>query len=166
MSRVILHHWRSMHGLGQANPAICLDQNQNTVDCQDPNCTYGDCGAPSGPVASGGCLDQSQNQVLCIDPNCTYGDCLPSGTMPAPGKTRITVPAIPITAGTVAAPATQIVPRPSPVVSVPLSTASFGMFLENSTLIAGVPNWALFVGVPAVLLLAFGGGRYRVSRRR
>jgi hypothetical protein len=62
--------------------AICLDQNQNTIACADPDCTYGDCctgidcysvGAQqtTGPL----CLDQNQNQISCSDPNCTYGDC-------------------------------------------------------------------------------------------
>lgn len=60
--------------------AICLDQNQNTISCLDPDCTYGDCGSTSTQVTGGSlCLDQNQNAVACSDPECTYGDCVPSG---------------------------------------------------------------------------------------
>jgi len=164
MSRVILHH-RGMRGLGQA-PAVCLDQSQNQIDCADPNCTYGDCGATGPQVTVGSlCLDQSQNQIDCADPNCTYGDCIS-----ATGK-KSTVRTAPISAAAlVAAPATQVLSRPSPVVSVPLSTSSVGMFLENATLLAGIPNWAVIVGVPVIFSLlfgsGFGAGRYKVSRRK
>lgn len=62
-----------------AAPAICLDESQNSVSCADPNCRYGDCGAPAGvqQVTVGAlCLDQSENQIDCSNPNCTYGDCV------------------------------------------------------------------------------------------
>lgn len=60
-----------------ASSAICLDQNQNTISCTDPSCTYGDCGATGvAQVTSGSlCLDSDQNAVACSDPECTYGDC-------------------------------------------------------------------------------------------
>jgi hypothetical protein len=64
-----------------ASVAICLDQNQNTVACSDPSCTYGDCGSTGPQQLSGSlCLDQNQNQIACSDPNCTYGDCTASPT--------------------------------------------------------------------------------------
>lgn len=62
-----------------ASSAICLDQNQNTISCSDPECTYGDCGSSSVQVTQGAlCLDQNQNPVACADPECTYGDCAPN----------------------------------------------------------------------------------------
>lgn len=162
MSRVRVYsgpYQRALHGLrGLGDPAICLDQNQNTIDCQDPNCTYGDCGAVSTSVPSGACLDQSENQVLCVDPNCTYGDCLPS--TPAPAKKPGTVIGPALTAA-VAATAT---PRPAPVVSVPLSSSSMGMFLTGSTLISGVPNLVVLLGGAlglSVVASAVGGRRRR-----
>lgn len=33
--------------------AVCLDQAQNAIDCNDPNCTYGDCN-PSSVAVTGG----------------------------------------------------------------------------------------------------------------
>lgn len=61
--------------------AICLDQNQNSISCTDPDCTYGDCGATGvSQVTTGSlCLDQDQNAVACSDPDCTYGDCIATG---------------------------------------------------------------------------------------
>lgn len=62
-----------------AAPAICLDETENSVSCFDPNCKYGDCGAPAGvqQITVGAlCLDQTQNQIDCTSPNCTYGDCV------------------------------------------------------------------------------------------
>jgi hypothetical protein len=60
-----------------AASAICLDQNQNTVACNDPDCTYGDCGSGGTQVVGGSlCLDQNENVVACADSNCTYGDCI------------------------------------------------------------------------------------------
>ena len=61
---------------------ICLDQNQNSISCTDPNCTYGDCGATGPQITSGSlCLDPKENQISCSDPTCTYGDCI-SPTQP------------------------------------------------------------------------------------
>jgi hypothetical protein len=89
--------------------AICLDQNQNSVSCSDPSCTYGDCGSTSTQVTSGSlCLDQDQNAVACSDPNCTYGDCTPSavgaiGLASASGSDNgITTLSAPHTGGAVA----------------------------------------------------------------
>ena len=82
-----------LHGLGQ--PAVCLDQNQNTVPCSDPECTYGDCGSTAPQITIGAlCLDQHQNQINCTDPNCTYGDCLSSPIKPLPPgpSPRVTAP--------------------------------------------------------------------------
>ena len=60
-----------------SEPAICLDQQQNSIPCADPNCTYGDCGSAAPQITVGSlCLDQQQNQIACSDPNCTYGDCV------------------------------------------------------------------------------------------
>jgi hypothetical protein len=155
MSRVAVYSGPYLRGLrGLGDPAICLDQNQNTIDCQDPNCTYGDCGQVSTSVPSGACLDQSQNQVLCMDPNCTYGDCLPSSPAPAKKPSTVISPAL------TAAVAATITPRPSPVVSVPLTTSTVGMWL-GSDMIPGVPNWALIGGTLAIALVLGGGGRRR-----
>jgi hypothetical protein len=56
-------------------------------------------------------------------------------------------------------------PGPSPRVNVPLSPSSAGMWLSNSSLIGGLPNWlVLGAGVLAVPLLGSllgGGGRRR-----
>lgn len=58
-------------------PGICLDQGQNSIACNDPNCTYGDCGSAGAQITIGSlCLDQGENQIDCTDPNCTYGDCV------------------------------------------------------------------------------------------
>lgn len=136
--------------LGQSS--ICLDQNQNTVSCADPNCTFGDCGATGPQVTSGAlCLDQDENAVACADPNCTYGDCI--------GPTTAKKSIMPATVQAATSIATAS--RPSPVVSVPLSTSipgSVGLFLSSSNLIAGIPNVALIgvVGLAAVLLLGSG----------
>lgn len=168
MSRVRVYsgpYQRALHGLrGLGDAAICLDQNQNTIDCQDPNCTYGDCGATSTSVASGGCLDQSQNQVLCTDPECTYGDCLPSTSAPKPSTTTPR-PGTIVSSALTAAVAATATPRPAPVVSVPLSTSTMGMFLTGSTLIAGVPNLVVLLGgvlgLSVVASSIGGGGRRR-----
>jgi len=140
--------------LGQSS--ICLDQNQNTISCSDPNCTYGDCGASGPQVTSGAlCLDQSENAVACADPECTYGDC----TGPTAAKKSI-MPATVQAATSISLPS-----RPAPVVSVPLSTSipgSVGMFLTNSTLVSGIPNIAVFgIAAAALLLLSGGGGKRR-----
>lgn len=85
-------HPMLLHGLGQA--AVCLDQNQNSVPCSDPECTYGDCGSTAAQVTVGAlCLDQSQNQVACTDPNCTFGDCSAPAKTPARGVTPAPGPA-------------------------------------------------------------------------
>jgi hypothetical protein len=56
--------------------AICLNQQQNSVACADPTCTFGDCNSTSPQITTGPlCLDQSENQIACNAPNCTYGDC-------------------------------------------------------------------------------------------
>lgn len=166
MSRVAVYsgpYQRMLHGLGAigANP-ICLDQNQNAIDCSDPNCTYGDCGATSSYVPSGGCLDQNQNQILCADPNCTYGDCLPATPAPAAPVNRPGTIGVPAAISNAAAQIAQTVtPRPSPTVAVPLSLNSAGMFLTGSTLITGIPNLAVIGGGLLVIALALGGGGRR-----
>ena len=46
---------RFLGGMGHA-PTVCLDQNQNTIPCSDPNCTYGDCVSPkvtTPPISPG-----------------------------------------------------------------------------------------------------------------
>jgi len=59
-------------------------------------------------------------------------------------------------------------PGPSPRVNVPLSPSSFGMFLTNSSLVTGVPNWIVLGGgllaIPLLGSLVGGGGGRR--RRR
>jgi len=146
---------RGVHGLGEA---ICLDQNQNTIPCSSPDCTYGDCGA-AGPQLSTGplCLDQSQNQVPCSNPECTYGDCT------APAKSNTVTTAINAAGYFLPAVTGGVTGRgPSPTVQVPLSTSSAGLFLESSNLIPGLPNWGvLFGGLAVLLLVATAGGRRR-----
>ena len=102
---------RFLGGMGQA-PTVCLDQNQNTIPCSDPNCTYGDCGSTGPQITVGAlCLDQTQNQISCSDPNCTYGDCVsPKVTTPpiSPGPgPRVNAPMqmFPPTAGSSSIPA-------------------------------------------------------------
>lgn len=67
-------------GMGQGvAPAICLDQNENSIACSDPNCAHGDCGSTAPQITIGSlCLDQQENQIACNDPNCTFGDCISS----------------------------------------------------------------------------------------
>lgn len=57
-------------------------------------------------------------------------------------------------------------PGPSPRVNVPLAPSSVGMFLTNSSLITGVPNWIVLGGglltIPLLgSLIGGGGGRRR-----
>lgn len=116
-----------LRGLGQA-AAVCLDQNENTVSCADPECTYGDCGSTGAQVVVGAlCLDQHENQVACTDPNCTYGDCAGAavvkktpGVSPAPGPSPRTY-----------APMT-LFPQTAPVTSY--TTASTGAGLLSSSM--------------------------------
>jgi hypothetical protein len=53
---------RAMLGaIGASLPApVCLDQAQNSIDCQSPDCTYGDCGAtsPGGAGAAYSAIQQ------------------------------------------------------------------------------------------------------------
>lgn len=72
----------------------------------------------------------------------------------------IVAPSQPGTVLTPAVAATQT-PRPSPVVSVPLSPSTMSMWLGNSTVIAGLPNWATVFGGVALLAVigGFVGGR-------
>lgn len=150
MSRVFLR------GLGQS--AICLDQNQNTISCIDPNCTYGDCGSTESQVTSGAlCLDQDENAVACADPNCTYGDCIGAAAKTAAKPGNV----LPIAAGL------NLPSKPAPTVAVPLSTSipgSMSLFFSGSTLIAGVPNIAVIGGGALLALLlvsGIGGGKRR-----
>ena len=58
-------------------PAICLNEQQNSISCLDPNCAHGDCGSTGPQITVGAlCLDQQENQIDCTDPNCTWGDCM------------------------------------------------------------------------------------------
>jgi len=146
-------------GLGDDDDssAICLDQNQNTISCADPNCAYGDCGSTAPQVTAGPlCLDQDENAVACADPNCTYGDC-GSGTVAAKHAGTVST--------ATAATAIPLVARPSPVVSVPLSSqypGSTSLFLSSATMIPGIPNIALIAGAAvAVALIAGGSGGKR-----
>lgn len=86
MGIVNLRVRRGLHGLGDAS-AICLDQNQNSIPCSSPDCTYGDCGS-AGPQQTSGslCLDQNQNQISCSDADCTYGDCTSGAKSASPSS--------------------------------------------------------------------------------
>lgn len=155
MSRVATYSGpfeRKLHGIAGLGMAICLDQSQNTIACTDPECTYGDCGSTDTQLVGGSlCLDRSQNQIPCSNPECTYGDCLPSTAAPKPAQNIVA-------AATTAA--SNLVPRPSPTVGVPLSPSSLGLWFSGTTF--GLPNWALGVGVLALAVgLASGGGRRR-----
>lgn len=149
MSRVATYSGPFLRGLGAQS--ICLDQAENAIDCQNPECTYGDCGAPSSYVPSGGCLDRSQNQVLCNDPECTYGDCLPS--TPAP-RSPVTIRPGTVQALTAAVAATAT-PRPANVIQVPLSMSTVGMWLGS--------NWPVALGIVVIGAVVLGGigGRRR-----
>lgn len=155
MSRVATYSGpflRKLHGMGDLGMAICLDQSQNTVACMDPSCTFGDCGSSDQQLVGGSlCLDRSENQIPCSNPECTYGDCLPSTAAPKAGNI---VPAV-----TTAV--TNLVPKPSPTVAVPLSTSSLGLWFSGSSF--GLPNWAL-MGGGLVLLVAVAGGASRGRR--
>ncbi len=98
-----------------------------------------------------------------------YGGAAPSGetaaqyeaaaagspVSPAPGGNLVSA---------ITSAAAGMVSRPSPVLSVPLSTqipGSVGMFLSGSTLIAGIPNVMIFAGLGLGVLLLMGGGKRR-----
>jgi hypothetical protein len=58
----------------------------------------------------------------------------------------------------------QLPPGPAPRTNVPLTSSSLPMYLTNSTLISGLPNWAVFgLGFVALTVLPgmFGGKRRR-----
>lgn len=153
-----LGQWQSgfspavLSGLGQS-AAVCLDQNQNSVPCADPNCTYGDCGSSAAQVTIGAlCLDQNQNQIVCTDPNCTYGDCL------SPPKAK----------GTIATPVLS--PGPSPRVSAPLTmfpstsyvatappTATTQSLWTQLTSPASSGNLLLLAGAAIAAMVLLGG---------
>jgi len=135
---------RGLHGLGDS--PLCLDQNQNAVDCQDPNCTYGDCGAVSNSVPSGSvCLDQNENSIACSAPDCTFGDCISAPLKAAGGP------------GTV--------PRPSPTVANPIGIPQPRVPQQQATFTPQVlMNYLplILVGVFAVTLVgSSSGGRRR-----
>jgi len=105
-----------------------------------------------------------------IDPNITYGPGSGAPTMaPAPS---VSVPKPPTVPG-FTFPSTTVrdlypqglPPGPSPRVNVPLSPSSAGLFLKSSTLVSGIPNWALVAGavlaIPLLGGLVGGGGRRR-----
>lgn len=50
-------------GASSAPPPTCLDQSENAVNCQDPECTYGDCGAVS-PATSYTALQTGSNAIF------------------------------------------------------------------------------------------------------
>jgi hypothetical protein len=140
------HPW-VLEGMGDT--PVCLDQAQNAVNCQDPECTYGDCGAAGGPpVSTGGCLDQKENQVLCMDPNCTYGDCL---SAPAKSSMPANIPQWISSLKPVTLP-----PGPSPRVSVPVTPA-----FAQTSIIKGVPDLLLYAFAGIAALSFIGGGRRR-----
>lgn len=116
------------------------------------------------------------------DPNITYGPgsgapgagpSVPFGPQPTPETIAINQlvaagymrdPNLP---GTTTAVSPQgLPPGPAPRVNVPLSTKSFGQFFTGSTLLAGIPNWAVLSGVligTSIVagMLGGGGGRRR-----
>ena len=146
------HGGWDLRGLGQNKPfapwvlhgvPVCLDQSENPIACQNPDCTYGDCGATStGRLPSGSCLDQSENQVMCADPNCTFGDCLPPATKPG---------------------VVNLPPGPSPRVGVAVAPPFVGSTWATSTIIKGVPDLLLygFAALAAFSFIAPAGGRRR-----
>jgi hypothetical protein len=149
--------WK-LHGLGQSRAfapwtlhggmAVCLDQNENTIACMSPDCTYGDCGSNAEQLVGGSlCLDHGQNQVPCSSPECTYGDCIAPKTS-APSPVTINLP-----------------PGPSPRVGVPPSQApqTAPGFTTSQTIIKGVPDIFLYVfaGLAAFSFIGGSGGRRR-----
>jgi hypothetical protein len=151
---------RSLHGLGHyphlgqsqgtfGPGAICLDQNQNTIDCSDPNCTYGDCGSSMHQITTGPlCLDEKENQISCLDPNCKFGDCVPNATQ------------VPTYTG----------PRPSPTINVnlqnplqaPQSSDHLTMWMNSpSAILPGMSNLGMvtIAGLAVAVLFITRGGR-------
>lgn len=111
----------TLRGMGQGpGPSVCLDQNENTIACVDPNCTYGDCGS-TGPQVSVGalCLDEHENQVDCASPLCTFGDCAAGGRKPT------TAPGLPVLA-----------PGPSPRTYAP-----YGLFPQTAPVVMPQPSY-------------------------
>jgi hypothetical protein len=133
-----------------AASAICLDQNQNSVSCSDPNCTYGDCGSTATQVTSGAlCLDSNQNAVACSDPECTYGDCVSSaagavglaGHANENGGTSLTTPSA---GGATSAGSTSVLS----------SIASLGSTI--TTAVTGPPKTTLTLGASGLQVSSLG----------
>lgn len=108
----------------------------------------------SADAAPAICLDQSQNSVMCSDPNCTYGDCL----APA-GVQQVTVGALCLDQSQ-----NQIdCSNPNCTFGDCISSTSFW---TKSTIVSGVPDVAIY-GLGFLLVASlFGGGGFRVGRRR
>jgi hypothetical protein len=58
----------------------------------------------------------------------------------------------------------MLVSQPSPTVAVPLSTSTFGLWLESANLVAGYPNWLVLLGAGVVLSIA--GAAFSGKRRK
>lgn len=110
------------------------------------------------------------------DPNCTSGMPYDINGNLCPGATPMVPKTVP-SAGSIFDTASSnpipksnpiyntLPPGPAPRVNVPLTASSVPMYLTNSTLIAGLPNWAvfagLFLGVTMLPSLLSGGKRRR-----
>ena len=166
MSRVLL---------GALGQSVCWDANGNEVDCSDPSAVSStvltsqqqaaiQAGSGEGAGSPTICWDANGNEVDCSSPGAVDSTTLTAkqqaaiqagsgqGTPSAPGN--IVKAATAVTAAA----------RPSPVVSVPLSSSSsgsVGMFLTGSTLVSGIPNIALIGGVMIGAVLLLGGGKKR-----
>ena len=58
------------------------------------------------------------------------------------------------------------VPRPSPTVSVPLSTSTMGLWFSSASILAGIPNWMVLAGGFIMANLTFAAFAGNPRRRR
>lgn len=96
------------------------------------------------------CLDQHENMIPCSDPNCTYGDC---GSSTA----QVTVGAL-------------CLDQNQNQIACADPNCTFGdcvgaSWFSKSSIIAGIPDVAIYGGV-LLLMASLAGGGYYAGRRR
>jgi hypothetical protein len=155
--------WRRS-GMGDLGDSVCFDVAGNAVDCGSPDAvqtiqlTPGQVAASQAatgpvPMLPGG--DPSLYDIM-------YGGGQVSPGVNAPGylhqaEVQASSPAVSVLQP-------GLPPGPSPRVSMPLSFNTAGMWLGNSTLVKGWPNWGVILGT--VIGVSVIGGLISKRRRR
>lgn len=140
-----------------ATAAICLDQNQNSILCSDPDCTYGDCGSAAPQLGAGAlCLDQNQNAVPCADPNCTFGDCTATASQSNPVAVAAATSSGPTALSNLIASATSITSAALTTQNQPKTTIVSPLGTFSSSGLTNMLPLLLFVLVALFALGAFG----------